>query len=103
MSLLLFNVYAEVVIELYCSRFQLLHLKLNLGSKISGSHGGMKMTALWDTALCSLAEIDQHFRGAYCLHHQVIALMVETVHNSEISVCLFLYMAPYLRRLSSSS
>jgi hypothetical protein len=23
----------------------------------------------WDMALCSLVEVDQHFRGAYCLHH----------------------------------
>jgi hypothetical protein len=30
----------------------------------------MKMTAFWDIALCSLVEVDQLFRGAYCLHHQ---------------------------------
>jgi hypothetical protein len=24
----------------------------------------------WDTAPCSLAEVDKHFKGAYCLHHQ---------------------------------
>jgi hypothetical protein len=32
----------------------------------------MKMTAFWNTPLCSLAEVDQHFiRGAHCLHLQV--------------------------------
>jgi hypothetical protein len=31
---------------------------------------GMKMIALWDIVLCSLVEVDQCFRGAYCLHHQ---------------------------------
>jgi hypothetical protein len=30
----------------------------------------MKMTVFWDIAPCRLAEIDRHFRGAYCLHHQ---------------------------------
>jgi hypothetical protein len=29
----------------------------------------MKMTALWDTAPCSLVEVDRRFRDAYCLHH----------------------------------
>jgi hypothetical protein len=30
----------------------------------------MKMTALWDTELCSIKEVDRCFRGAYSLHHQ---------------------------------
>jgi hypothetical protein len=30
----------------------------------------MKMTAFWNMALSSLVEVDQLFRGAYCLHHQ---------------------------------
>jgi hypothetical protein len=29
----------------------------------------LKMTAFWDTAPCSLVEIDRYFRGAYCLHY----------------------------------
>jgi hypothetical protein len=29
-----------------------------------------KMMAFWDIAPCSLVEVDQHFRGVYCLHHQ---------------------------------
>jgi hypothetical protein len=28
----------------------------------------MKMTAFWNTAPCSLVEVDRRFRGAYCLH-----------------------------------
>jgi hypothetical protein len=27
------------------------------------------MAVFWDAALCSL-KVQQHFRGAYCLHHQ---------------------------------
>jgi hypothetical protein len=30
----------------------------------------MKMTVFWDVASYSLAKIDRHCRGAYCLHHQ---------------------------------
>jgi hypothetical protein len=30
----------------------------------------MKMTVFWDVAPCSIIEIYQHFRGAYCLHCQ---------------------------------
>jgi hypothetical protein len=30
----------------------------------------MKMTALWDISPCSLVEVDQRFRGAYCLRNQ---------------------------------
>jgi hypothetical protein len=30
----------------------------------------MKMTAFWDTALCSLVEIHRGFKGACCLYHQ---------------------------------
>jgi hypothetical protein len=29
-----------------------------------------KMTVMWDITLCSVVELDQHLRGAYCLHHQ---------------------------------
>jgi hypothetical protein len=28
----------------------------------------MKMTAVWDIALCILVEVDRRFTGAYCLH-----------------------------------
>jgi hypothetical protein len=28
----------------------------------------MKMIAFWDIALCSLAEVEQRSRSAYCLH-----------------------------------
>jgi hypothetical protein len=28
------------------------------------------MAAFWDVAPCSLVEVDQRFRGAYCIHHQ---------------------------------
>jgi hypothetical protein len=30
----------------------------------------MKMIVFWDTAPCSLVEIDRRFRDAYCLHHR---------------------------------
>jgi hypothetical protein len=28
------------------------------------------MNVFWDAAPCSIVEIGQRFRGAYCLHHQ---------------------------------
>jgi hypothetical protein len=31
---------------------------------------GMKITAFWDIALCSLLEANRRFRGAYCPHDQ---------------------------------
>jgi hypothetical protein len=30
----------------------------------------LKMAVFWDVGLCSLVDIDQHFRGAYCLDRQ---------------------------------
>jgi hypothetical protein len=45
----------------------------------------MNMAVFWDIALCSLVDIDQGFRGPYCLHHQ-ITLMLEAVSSSETSV-----------------
>jgi hypothetical protein len=38
------------------------------------------MTVFWGVALCSLAEIDRCFRGAYCFHHQ------ETKHRWEDNI-----------------
>jgi hypothetical protein len=42
----------------------------------------MKMILFWNVALCSLIEIDQHFRGIYCL----IDLMMEAASISGTSV-----------------
>jgi hypothetical protein len=30
----------------------------------------MKFRVFWDVLSCSQIDVDQHFRGAYCLHHQ---------------------------------
>jgi hypothetical protein len=46
----------------------------------------MKFRAFWDVAPCSHVEVDRRFRGTYCLHHQVIALMMEEIRTSETSV-----------------
>jgi hypothetical protein len=49
----------------------------------------VKMTAFWDTAPCSLVEVDRRFRRAYCLEHQVdecITLITEAVRTSKMSV-----------------
>jgi hypothetical protein len=41
--------------------------------EISGSHGVEDdMTAFWDTEPRCLIEVDRRFKGAYCLHRQVI-------------------------------
>jgi hypothetical protein len=47
----------------------------------------MKMVVFWDDSPCSLVEIDQRFRGSYCLHHQDDeTLMIEIVSTFEMSV-----------------
>jgi hypothetical protein len=45
----------------------------------------MKITAFWDMAPCRLEEVDEYFRGAYCLHYQG-ALMMEAALPSETSI-----------------
>jgi hypothetical protein len=40
----------------------------------------MQMT---DVALCNLTGVDQHFRGAYCFHHQVATMLMEVAAISE--------------------
>jgi hypothetical protein len=46
----------------------------------------MKNTALWETALCSLVEVDRRFRGAYCLHYRLYdGEMMEAICTSETS------------------
>jgi hypothetical protein len=38
---------------------------------IWGFHGDeYKISIFWDVAQYSLVDVDRHFRGAYCLHHQ---------------------------------
>jgi hypothetical protein len=53
----------------------------------------LKMTVFWDISPCSLVEVHQHFRGAYCLHHDntvlLDTLMMETVCLSETSVSFY--------------
>jgi hypothetical protein len=61
----------------------------------------MKMITFWDTVLCSLVEVDSHFRGAYCLHHQG-ALLIAAVHTSDTAVYLNETTQYYPRRSSSS-
>jgi hypothetical protein len=38
--------------------------------EISGSYGGEYEVVFWDVLPCSHVEVDRHFRGVYCLHHQ---------------------------------
>jgi hypothetical protein len=46
----------------------------------------MKMPVFWVVAPCNLVEVYQRFRGTFCLHLQVIALMMEAVSTSETLV-----------------
>jgi hypothetical protein len=39
----------------------------------------------WDIVLCSLAQVDCHFRGAQCIHHQTTLVMKE-IHTYETLV-----------------
>jgi hypothetical protein len=45
----------------------------------------MKMTALWEIALCGLVEVDRRFRGAYCF----IVMMMEAVPTYETSIYFY--------------
>jgi hypothetical protein len=45
------------------------------------------MAVFWDVAPCSLVEVYRRFRGAYCLHLQVvITLMMEAASTFETSI-----------------
>jgi hypothetical protein len=60
----------------------------------------LKMTVLWVAAPHGLIEVDQRFRGAYCLHH-----CLDRGGSKQLrSVTQFLqhFMARVSRRLSSS-
>jgi hypothetical protein len=49
----------------------------------------LKVRLFWDMAPCSHIEVDQRFRGVYCLASSgqlIITLMIEAVHTSETSV-----------------
>jgi hypothetical protein len=47
-----------------------------------------KVTAFWDTARCS-GVVDRRFRGAYCLDHQAITHIMETVGISVMYVYFY--------------
>jgi hypothetical protein len=42
------------------------------------------VVVFWDVALCGLLDIDQHFRGAYCL----ITLMMDAINSSEVLISI---------------
>jgi hypothetical protein len=63
----------------------------------------MKFSIFWDIALCSQVEVDRCFRGEYCLRHHgdsFIALMMEVVRTSEMSVNLNLTTRNYIPEVS---
>jgi hypothetical protein len=57
----------------------------------------LKLTASIDIASCSVVELDCHFRGAYCLHHQ--GNDEDSKHLSNIGQLLQDYTVQYPRRL----
>jgi hypothetical protein len=62
----------------------------------------MKMAVFWDTAPCSLVEVDRRSRNAYCLHHKGDeGLIMETVFLK--LKLLRDYTAQYPRKLPSSA
>jgi hypothetical protein len=61
-------------------------LEAHNASIFKGEDGdSTKMAAFWVVALCSLVEVNQHFRDPCCLHHQG-ALMMEAARTSETLV-----------------
>jgi hypothetical protein len=61
----------------------------------------MKMAAFWDIALCSLIEIDWHFRDAYCPHFQLIISMIMDFWNVGLLLQDYMMQCPW--RLPSFS
>jgi hypothetical protein len=58
--------------------------------EILGSHGVEYGVVFYDVELCSLIDIDQHFTGAFCLHHHGDnTAMMEAVSSSETSVNIY--------------
>jgi hypothetical protein len=49
----------------------------------------MKMAVFWVVAPCSLVEVYRCFRGACCLHHPLIALMMEAANTSETLISFY--------------
>jgi hypothetical protein len=77
--------------------YHLASLRIPYICEISGCHWGeyeddWRWQPFWDTVQCSLAEVDWHFRGAYCFHHQddhqIIVLIMEAVRTCKMSVYL---------------
>jgi hypothetical protein len=51
---------------------------------------GRKMTVFWDIALCSIVEVDGHFRGAYCLRRLLSSLEIPDLSSSKYG-CLLIH------------
>jgi hypothetical protein len=56
----------------------------------------MKFTVFWDVLQCSQLDVDQRFKGAYCLHHQGDGLIMEEVRTSETLVNINLTARQYM-------
>jgi hypothetical protein len=46
----------------------------------------LTITVLWDVVLCSVVETNQHFRNAYCLHHQGTLMPEGSVMS--VNICI---------------
>jgi hypothetical protein len=47
-------------------KVEVIHFVLAMYNK----HNFVKVTAFWDSAPCSIVEVDQRFRAAYCRYQQ---------------------------------
>jgi hypothetical protein len=45
------------------------HFGWELFFGLSGQGDELKMAAFWETAPCSIVEVDRRFSGTYCLQH----------------------------------
>jgi hypothetical protein len=46
-------------------------------------------SVIWDTAPHSIVDTEQHFRGSYCLQHQVIMLLFQAASTFETMVSFY--------------
>jgi len=61
------KIYSVIYYVLTC--YQLQYIRNFLRCQILKA-ASMKYRAFWDVPPCSHVEVDRHFKGAHCLHHQ---------------------------------
>jgi hypothetical protein len=68
-DVILFTVAFDIAAEQSGHGISDVYMEINVRF-IPFKYSDVKITPFWDTAPCSVIEVDRRFRGAYCLHHR---------------------------------